>query len=187
MTTRNGILRFATRGEFKPYYNLNYSYEVNKFGGMHKLVKSNVARNMWAIMKKFNVLPNDPLLKSLDYQAIDFIIESMNQDVREEEARANGGKVTEDSYFEDASFEDFLKDPTMDNIISNGDDPEDIYEQVKDMTEDKDYDKRLDERIDNAISEKGQIDKNVDEHIKQQQEQLEKDMQAKGINLDDIF
>lgn len=179
--------RFATHGEFRPTYNREYSYEVNKFGGLHKLVKTNIARNMWAVMKEFRVLPNDPLLKSLDIQALDFIIESMQEDNKEAERISKGQDPQASTEYRDDDFEEFWNDPHPDTVLAPGDDAEDIYRQVQEVTEDKNYDKELDNRIEQAISEHQQKDANVSAQIEENQKQLEKDMKSKGLNTEAMF
>lgn len=182
-----GKLRFATHNESNPNFNLNYSYEVNKYGGLHKLVKSNVARNMWSIMKEFKVLPNDPLLKSLSVQSLDFIIESMQQDAKEVERAEKGLSPEAETEYTDTDFESFWNDPNPGTALAEGDDPDDIYRQVQEVTEDKDYDSRLDEKIEQALAESKQIDSNVDAQIEENYNKLKSDMQDKGIDVNNIF
>nr|DAG96510.1 MAG TPA: tail assembly chaperone [Herelleviridae sp.] len=69
-----------------------------------------MARTYWAIMKKFNVLPTDERFQNLSIYQINFIIESMNLDAREEErARRGLDHVAEDddTSWYNSSSEDF--------------------------------------------------------------------------------
>ena len=45
---------------------------------------------MWAIMKKFNVLPSDPAWQNLTHEQIEWILYNMERDVEEEQRRAKG-------------------------------------------------------------------------------------------------
>ncbi|MGI4453339.1 hypothetical protein ACR2VR_26815, partial [Klebsiella pneumoniae] len=50
---------------------------------MESIVKQPLSRNLWAIMKEFNVLPTEQRFKDLDDYQIEFIIGNMNRDVYE--------------------------------------------------------------------------------------------------------
>lgn len=57
---------------------------------MGKLVKTNYGRNMWRIMKEFNVLPTDPRFQALTTNQLDYIINSMVEDSKEIEKASKG-------------------------------------------------------------------------------------------------
>lgn len=169
-----------SRKDFK-FYNAFYSYNVNKFGGMHKLARSRVARNIWAIMNKFNLPPTDKRLRSLDTMQIDFILEEMKYDQELAEQAAKGVKV--DSEVEDDSDEFLKKYYSKDrkvNLLADGDDPNDIYEQVKAATKNKDYDRKLDYRIKKAIKERKQKVTKANRQIEENWKELEKRLKQKG-------
>lgn len=162
-------------------YNAFYSYNVNKFGGMRKLARSRIARNIWAIMNKFNLPPTDKRLQSLDTMQIDFILEEMKYDQELAEQAAKGVKV--DDQVEDESDEFLEKYYSKDrkvNLLADGDDPNDIYEQVKAATKNKDYDRKLDYRITKAIREHKQKIKKADRQIEENWRELEKRLKQKG-------
>lgn len=184
MTLTNGRLRFSTHGKSNSAFNYAYAYPVNAVGGIKRLVKTNLARNMWAVMKEFKLLPNDPQLKALDFQALDFILYSMQQDV--EEAKQKNPTDT-NNQFEDTEFDKVYNDPHATTMLADDDNLDDIYSQVQDMTEDASYDERLDSKIKNAIIEKKQKDENTDEIVKRNQAKLEKDLKDKGIDLDNFY
>lgn len=150
-----------------PDWNPNFTPAINKLGGMRDLVRSNSGRNMWAIMKFFKVLPNDPLLKQLTFSQREFIIQSMNQDVKEAEKARNGQKTV--SQFEDKSFEKKFYSNKPEKLLAPGDDLEDIYRQTLQMKAKEDakrgisenYDKVLKNRIQTAYEEKMQQEKNA--------------------------
>lgn len=128
-------------------------------GGIETLVRSTSGRNMWAIMKFFKVLPNDPLLKSLTFAQREFIIASMNEDVKEAERQAKGEK--EVSRVEDKSFEKKFYSNENVELLEQGDDLDDIYKQTLKLKAKEDarqgvsenYDEVLDFKIKQAIEE----------------------------------
>ena len=110
-------------------------------------------------MKFFKVLPNDPLLKSLTFAQREFIIASMNEDVKEAERQAKGEK--EVSHVEDKSFEKkFYSNENVD-LLEQGDNLHDIYKQTLKLKAKEDarqgvsenYDEVLDFKIKQAIEE----------------------------------
>ena len=114
---------------------------------------------MWAIMKFFKVLPNDPLLKSLTFAQREFIIASMNEDVKEAERQAKGEK--EVSRVEDKSFEKKFYSNENVELLEQGDNLDDIYKQTLKLKAKEDarqgvsenYDEVLDFKIKQAIEE----------------------------------
>lgn len=140
-------------------------------GGIDTLVRSTSGRNMWAIMKFFKVLPNDPLLKSLTFAQREFIIASMNEDVKEAERQAKGEK--EVSRVEDKSFEKkFYSNENVD-LLEQGDDLDDIYKQTLKLKAKEDarqgvsenYDEVLDFKIKQAIEEHKLKQRNAESQV----------------------
>ena len=110
-------------------------------------------------MNFFKVLPNDPLLKSLTFTQREFIIASMNEDVKEAERQAKGEK--EVSHVEDKSFEKkFYSNENVD-LLEQGDNLDDIYKQTLKLKAKEDarqgvsenYDEVLDFKIKQALEE----------------------------------
>lgn len=93
---------------------------------MGKLVKTNYGRNMWRIMKEFNVLPTDPRFQALTTNQLDYIINSMVQDSIEIEKASKGvnSEVT-------ASDDNFDLDTDMN--LPQGEDEEDLINQVEEQ------------------------------------------------------
>ena len=145
-----------------PDWNPNFTPAINRLGGIQNLVTSTSGRNMWAIMKFFKVLPNDPLLKSLTFSQREFIIASMNQDAKEAELASKGQKQV--SQYDDKSFEKLFYSNEEVDLLADGDDLEDIYKQsLKLKAEDdaengivEDYDQVIGDRIKAAAEEKEQ-------------------------------
>ena len=132
-------------------------------------------------MKFFKVLPNHPLLRSLTFSQREFIIESMNEDVREQERQAKGlKKVTEAN---DKSFaKKFYSNETVD-LLEDGDNLDDIYKQslkIKEREDAKngiseDYDKVITERINQAYEDKMHNIKNAKAQVEENWQNLLKD------------
>lgn len=156
---------------------------------MSALVRSTSGRNMWAIMKFFKVLPNNPLLKSLTFSQREFIIQSMNEDVKEQQRAANGMKTV--AQVEDRSFEKKFYSNEEVDLLEPGDDLDKIYKQSLEMKakEDakrgvyEDYDKVLTERIKSAYQEKMDNVRNAKNQVEENWRQLEKE--SKNYYTDD--
>lgn len=156
---------------------------------MSALVRSTSGRNMWAIMKFFKVLPNNPLLKSLTFSQREFIIQSMNEDVKEQQRAANGMKTV--AQVEDKSFEKKFYSNEEVDLLEPGDDLDKIYKQSLEMKakEDakrgvyEDYDKVLTERIKSAYQEKMDNVRNAKNQVEENWRQLEKE--SKNYYTDD--
>lgn len=143
-----------------PDWNPNFTPAINRLGGIQNLVTSTSGRNMWAIMKFFKVLPNDPLLKSLTFSQREFIIASMNQDAKEAELASKGQKQV--AQYGDDSFEKLFYSNEEVDLLADGDDPDAIYKQslklkAKGDAEQgisEDYDQVISDRIKAAVEEK---------------------------------
>lgn len=139
---------------FVTKYNTNYPKAVQDAGGIEHLVKTNIGRNMWAIMVKFNVLPNDPRLRSLSVAERDFILLSMKQD-NIEARRASLGLEAEGAGYEDAEMREMYDVPEDEfEVIHGNQNPDDIYRQVQEMTADPEYEMKLQNAIDSIYTEK---------------------------------
>lgn len=156
---------------------------------MSALVRSTSGRNMWAIMKFFKVLPNNPLLKSLTFSQREFIIQSMNEDVKEQQRAAHG--MENIAQVEDRSFEKKFYSNEEVDLLEPGDDLDKIYKQSLEMKakEDakrgvyEDYDKVLTERIRSAYQEKMDNVRNAKNQVEENWRQLEKE--SKNYYTDD--
>lgn len=108
---------------------------------------------MWAIMKKFNKLPNDPMLRSMTSEQRDFVILSMIEDNKEEDRARRGVKL--DTDFADKEFDEEVAQAHGDwKIMKDGQNPEDIYKQVVSKTSNSEYEERLNERLHTARTSK---------------------------------
>lgn len=144
---------------------------------------------MWAIMKFFKVLPNHPLLRSLTFSQREFIIQSMNEDVKEQERAAKGNtKVAE---VNDRSFAKKFYSNENVNLLEDGDNLDDIYQQSLKMKshEDakngvyEDYDQVITDRINQAYEDKMNNIKNVKAQVEENWDNLLKD--SKDYYTDD--
>lgn len=120
---------------------------------MKKVARSRIGRNMWAILKAFKVLPNDPLIRNMDVLTQDYILEELEYDNEIQAKIAKG--IDPSKEIEDDEFSKIYnsKDRHV-KLLADGDNLDDIYSQVRSITKDKNYDKRLDSRIKKAIKNK---------------------------------
>lgn len=148
---------------------------------------------MWAIMKQFNMLPNDPRLIALNVEQRDFIILSMNEDIAEKDRAMRG--VTIDSDYADKTFEDEVVNSGNDwEIMHNGQDPAQIYAQVVAKTGDASYEEkskaRIEDALTNKVAHKKQQLKDVSAYqakiIKQAREKAKRLEQAKTVSSSDL-
>ena len=108
---------------------------------MESLVKTPYARNMWAIMKEFKVLPTEKRFQDLTYEQMDFIIASMNRDSWLEYQASKGQQhmdnlvEDDDTSWWDTSHDEF--DPVPDFL-----DAEDLAKQVEDKMSDLEKEQR---------------------------------------------
>lgn len=95
-------------------------------------------RNLWLIMKTFNVLPTNEDFRKLTDAQIDLILYSLDEDYREAE-RASKGLSAEADYY-DSSFEEEVwnKAPGEWEVLKEGHDPDDIARQVEELTREED-------------------------------------------------
>jgi len=103
-------------------------------------------RNIWAIMKTFNVLPTDPNFLALTDAQIDLMIHSMNEDAREAELARKGLSVESEHY--DSGFEEEVwnrEDGEWD-VLREGHDADKIAKQVEALTRKEDQ-SNLDKRF----------------------------------------
>lgn len=135
---------------------------------MRKVVRSTIGRNMFILMDRFKILPNDPRLATLTIAQRDFLFESIKYDNDIRIAQSEGKSI--DEYYEDQSDDyanTIFNSNTRVNLVSDGDNPDELYEQVKQATNDPAYEKAIDDKIELNASEKEISDKRVDEQIKE--------------------
>lgn len=138
-----------------------------------------MGRNIWAVLTKFNKLPNDPLIQSLTTDQWNFILFSMkqdNDDQREAMIKAGVKLPPEESDYADDSFDEVEE---TGNLVRDGDNPEDIAKQVASMT-DSSYSDSLKERLDGDDEEfKDPSIKQVEENLRKLQKSLNEDTSNK--------
>lgn len=115
---------------------LPFASSLKEFGGMHGLSRIPYSRNLWLIMKEFNVLPTDERWLKLTDMQIDWILNSMQRDGEELERRSSGMELEaefqdyDNSWYE-VSHEEF-------NPVREGDDEDEIARQLATMTSEED-------------------------------------------------
>lgn len=119
-TSVNGWIHFAT------------NQEIDALGGMGKVVKNPLSRNLWHIMKEFKVLPTDERFINLSDDHIGFILGNMVYDQKLEDQARKG--VNPDSYYEDEEDE-YWNQPIEDfEALKEEHDELAIAEQVEALT-----------------------------------------------------
>lgn len=140
-------------------------------------------------MKFFKVLPNHPLLRSLTFSQREFIIQSMNEDVKEQERAVKGKtKVAEAN---DRSFAKKFYSNENVELLEDGDNLDDIYQQslkIKSREDAKngvneDYDQVITDRINQAYEDKMNNIKNAKAQVDENWENLLKE--SKNYYTDD--
>lgn len=136
-------------------------------------------------MKFFRVLPNDPKLRSLTYAQREFIIQSMNEDVREQELAAKG--MEETASYSDDSFEKKFYSNKEEDLLEGDEDLDKLYQQslqlkqktdinagmqAKDLSQ---YDKEITEKINTALYEHKKKQESAHQQIKQNWDDILKD------------
>lgn len=106
--------------------------EVDELGGMDRLVKNPLSRNLWHIMKEFKVLPTDERFVNLSDEQIGFILGNMVYDNKLEEQARKG--INPDSYFEDEEDGYWTQDINEFVALKEDHDEEDIAKQVETLT-----------------------------------------------------
>lgn len=136
-------------------------------------------------MKFFRVLPNDPKLRSLTYAQREFIIQSMNEDVREQELASKG--MEETASYSDDSFEKKFYSNKEEDLLEGDEDLDKLYQQslqlkqkadidagmqAKDLSQ---YDKEITEKINTALYEHKKKQDSAHQQIKQNWDDILKD------------
>ncbi|AUM58862.1 hypothetical protein BCP01_060 [Bacillus phage BCP01] len=91
-------------------------------------------RNLWTLMKTFNVLPTNEDFRKLSHVQIDLMIYSMEEDYRQAELARKGLQVDSEHY--DNSFEEevWSKEVGEWDVLKEGHDAEKIAKQVEALT-----------------------------------------------------
>ena len=119
-TSVNGWIHFAT------------NQEIDALGGMDKVIKNPLSRNLWHIMKEFKVLPTDERFTNLSDDQIGFILGNMIYDNKLENQARKG--VNPESYYEDEEEEYWTQDIKDFEALKEEHDELDIAKQVESLT-----------------------------------------------------
>ena len=161
-TSKNGWIRFEAN--------------IKAAGDWREIVRSQYAKNLFAIMSKFNVLPTEKRFKDLTDFDLSFIIMSMNQEAKGIELAKKGLETTGDEFYDN----EFDWEGDM-QLVKDGDNPEDLNRQLEDMLSPGQREERQ-TRLENADAaavfrnEGGltQQEEAVNEHRAQQLDELHK-------------
>lgn len=129
MISKNGWTPFATN--------------LEEVGGVKTIVDKPISRNLWTIMREFNVLPTDPRFQALTEDQVGFIMKNMEKDAEIRTMIARGQDPN--SHFKDAETEWW--DVSIDKFDPKGKldiSDEEIYAQVEALTSEDDRKKLQD-------------------------------------------
>lgn len=182
LTSKNGWTPFGDTNLFGSTQSL-----INERGGIKRLVKLPYARNNWAIMKEFKVLPTDERFLNLTIEQKAFILENMELDAKEH-SRALKGLSSKDVYEDDEKFWD---KPYSEFNPAEGVDQKNVATQLDNLFEKEDvakakarfknteeYVKYLDEGGEHA--KRMVTDNYMEEQLKQAYEDVERINKYKG-------
>lgn len=96
------MVRILTSGQ------VDFADDLDKVGGTKSLAREPYARNLWAIMSKFNVLPTDKRFQDLTEMQVSLLIEEMNIDSQ----FARGKDPLSDDYTYDETFDENYELPS---------------------------------------------------------------------------
>ncbi|AIW03323.1 hypothetical protein CPT_Mater166 [Bacillus phage Mater] len=115
-----------------------FDIKLKELGGLKALARTTYMRNLWGIMKTFEVLPTDPSFRELTNTQIDLMIYSLNEDHREMELARKGLAIDSEHY--DTSFDDEVwnRDVGDWDVLRDGHDPNEIAKQVEELTRKED-------------------------------------------------
>ena len=129
------MVRILTSGQ------VDFADDLDKVGGTKSLAREPYARNLWAIMSKFNVLPTDKRFQDLTEMQVSLLIEEMNIDSQ----FARGKDPLSDDYAYDETFDENYELPS-------DEEQEDVAAQLEDMRPDK-LKQSIDVKVENIDDE----------------------------------
>lgn len=129
------MVRILTSGQ------VDFADDLDKVGGTKSLAREPYARNLWAIMSKFNVLPTDKRFQDLTEMQVSLLIEEMNIDSQ----FARGKDPLSDDYSYDETFDE-------DYELSSEEEQESVAKQLEAMRPDK-LKQSMDVKVDNLDDE----------------------------------
>lgn len=132
------MARILTSGQ------VDFADDLDKVGGTKSLAREPYARNLWAIMSKFNVLPTDKRFQDLTEMQVSLLIEEMNIDSQ----FARGKDPLSDDYTYDETFDENYE-------LSSDEEQESVAAQLEAMRPDK-LKQSMDVKVENLDDENEQ-------------------------------
>ena len=129
------MVRILTSGQ------VDFADDLDKVGGTKSLAREPYARNLWAIMSKFNVLPTDKRFQDLTEMQVSLLIEEMNIDSQ----FARGKDPLSDDYAYDETFDENYELPSEEE-------QESVAAQLESMRPDK-LKQSMDVKVENLDDE----------------------------------
>ena len=158
------MVRILTSGQ------VDFADDLDKVGGTKSLAREPYARNLWAIMSKFNVLPTDKRFQDLTEMQVSLLIEEMNIDSQ----FARGKDPLSDDYSYDETFDE-------DYELSSEEEQESVAKQLEAMRPDK-LKQSMDVKVDNLDDEEEQD--NADYMVASLKSERERKLRELGLLSD---
>ena len=155
------MVRILTSGQ------VDFADDLDKVGGTKSLAREPYARNLWAIMSKFSVLPTDKRFQDLTEMQVSLLIEEMNIDSQ----FARGKDPLSDDYTYDETFDEDYELPSDEEQKS-------VAAQLEAMRPDK-LKQSMDVKVDNLDDEDEQD--NVDYMVASLKAERERKLRELGL------
>lgn len=147
---------------------VDFEDNIQEQGGAKSLARENYARNLWAIMSKFQVLPTDKRFQDLTEPQVNLLIEEMNIDFQYEQGI---DPLSEDYTFDDSFDPDKFELPSEEEQAS-------VAKQLEAMRPDKLKDS-MSIKVDNLDSEEEKD--NADYMLESLKAERENKLRALGL------
>jgi len=118
---------------------IDFNTKLKEVGGLKHISKKPLGKNLWYIMKEFNVLPTDERFQNLTNEQLGFIMYNMEDDANKIKRARKGYSSGSGSHYED-NDDSWYTDKDFE-VLREGHDEEDIARQVDALTKEEDLDK----------------------------------------------
>lgn len=145
---------------------------------MGELVRTSYGKNLFLVMKMFNVLPSEQRWKDLDDDQLSFLLHSVIEERQEAERHSRGVELDGEAVYD----EDFEWESEDFNPLRDDDSEEDIYSQLQELMSDEDK-KSQNIRLGNATAENERVESG---ELTQRDEEVLEARRVAHENADDL-
>lgn len=145
---------------------------------MGELVRTSYGKNLFLVMKMFNVLPSEQRWKDLDDDQLSFLLHSVIEERQEAERHSRGVELDGEAAYD----EDFEWESEDFNPLRDDDSEEDIYSQLQELMSDEDK-KSQNIRLGNATAENERVESG---ELTQRDEEVLEARRVARENADDL-